>query len=304
MWYNNVMKKYLRHKVANLISVDEICALEYRNYNGEYSQEVDTHNFWEICYIEDGTLSCMVNGKEFTLQTQELFFIPPNVPHKYNQNEKTKAFCICFECLSPYIKPLGMQKLKTSYEQRSVILNLEREGKNSFTNNKAEQLVRLPQQKLGCMQMLIIQLEYLILLALRQLIDSQNSPLIVLEGDNFYDVLIEQIKQFCQENAKKKLSLSDVCSNIGYSKSFTCKLFKDVTGESIFTYFNKLKIEEAKKLLINTAYSATQISDILEFSDCKYFNTSFKKMVGVSPMQFRKQNTATPPPERKHYIKQ
>lgn len=298
------MKKYLRHKIANLIVIDEICALEYRNYNGEYSKEVDAHNFWEVCYIEDGKLDCIVNGKEITLNSQDIFFIPPNVPHKYDQSEKTKAFCICFECLSPYLKPLGLQKLKTSFEQRNAILNLEREGKNSFTNNKAEQLVRLPQQKLGCMQMLIIQLEYLILLALRQLIEAQNSPLVVLEGDNFYDFLIEQIKQFCHENAKKKLSLSAVCSNIGYSKSFTCKLFKDITGESIFTYFNKLKIEEAKKLLINTSYSATQISDILEYSDSKYFNTSFRKIVGISPLQYRKQNTVTPPQSNDIVFKQ
>ena len=142
--------------------------------------------------------------------------------------------------------------------------------------------------------MLIIQLEYLILLTLRQFIDLHNSPLIILEGENFYDFLIEQIKLFCKENVKRKLSLSAVCSNIGYSKSFTCKLFKDITGESVFTYFNKLKIEEAKKLLINTTYSATQISDILQFSESKYFNTSFKKIVGISPLQYRKQNTPNP----------
>ena len=290
------MKKYLRHKIANLVVVDEICTLEYRNYNGKYSHETEQHNFWEICYVEKGTLDCVINEKPVVLRENEIFFIPPNISHNYDQNENTKVLCIGFGCLSPYLKPLGMQKLNTDEEQRGTIAKLVCESAKSFTNNKDEQLVRLPQQELGCMQMLIILLEYLILLSLRQLVDAQNSPLIVLEGNNFYDFLIDQIKRYCQENVKKKITLNSVCQNIGYSKSFTCKVFKDVTGESIFSYFNGIKIEEAKKLLLNTNYSAMQISDMLDYSDGKYFNTAFKKVVGVSPVQYRKQQKTLPPP--------
>lgn len=283
------MKKYLRHKIANIVVVDEICALEHRNYSGAYSKETDNHDFWEICFIESGTVPCVINGKELVLKEHEMIFIPPNTPHKYNQSDKAKIFCICFECISPYLKPLGLRVFKPTYEQLNTIFKLEREGSNSFTNNQDEQLVRLPQQKLGCMQMLIILLEYLILLTLRQLVDDTNSPLVILQGDDFYESLIEKIKQYCHEHIKKRLSLDEICSNIGYSRSFTCKLFKTQTGESIFTYFNRLKIEEAKKLLKHTNYNASQISEILEFTDAKYFNTSFKKLVGVSPIQYKRE---------------
>ncbi len=282
------MKKYLRHKIVNLVVVDEICALEYRRHDGIYSAEIDTHDFWELNFVESGELHYSIKGEEKTLKEHELLFIPPNTPHKFTQNEKTVVFCVCFVCISPYLKPLGLQKFLTTYEMRNTIFNLEREGKNSFINNNEEQLVKLADQKLGCLQMLIIQLEYLILLSLRHLVESTNSPLTILNADNFYGNLIERIKIFCQENVKKRLSLDEVCSNIGYSRSFTCKLFKETTGESIFTYFNRLKIEEAKKLLINTGYSASQISKILNFTDSKYFNTSFKKLVGKSPMQYKK----------------
>ncbi len=282
------MKKYLRHKVTNLVVVDEICALEYRNHSGAYSKEVDNHDFWELCFVECGTMRCKIDGKEVLLNEQEMIFIPPNTPHEYEQNERTNVFCICFTCISPYLKPLGLQSFKTTYEQRNALLSLQRESRTAFINNKEEQLVQLNEQKLGGMQILIIQLEYLILLALRELVESKNSPLVILRGGDFYEHLIEKIKQFCQEKVAKKLSLDEICKNIGYSRSFTCKLFKEVTGESIFTYFNRLKIEEAKKLLANTEFSATQISDMLEFTDAKYFNTLFRKIVGTSPLNYKK----------------
>lgn len=283
------MKKYLRHKATNLVVVDEICALEYRNHSGIFSKEVDNHDFWELCFVESGTMRCKIDGHDTLLNEQEMIFIPPNTPHEYEQNERTSVFCICFTCISPYLKPLGLQSFKTTYEQRNALFNLQRESRNAFANNKEEQLIQLNEQKLGGMQILIIQLEYIILLALRELVESKNSPLVILRGGDFYTHLIEKIKQFCKEKVSKKLSLDEICKNIGYSRSFTCKLFKEVTGESIFTYFNKLKIEEAKKLLSSTENSATQISEMLEFTDAKYFNTLFRKIVGTSPLNYKKQ---------------
>ncbi len=283
------MKKYLRHKTSNIITIGEINALEYRNYKGKFSNDVDVHDFWEICYLEKGSAICLANKTEQLLNEGSIFYIEPNTPHSFlKQDPSAKVLCIGFECLSTYIKPLCNRVLTATEKQKSILNNLTEESSAYFFMNSEEQLVRKEDTPLGCMQIINILLEHLILLSLRQITGSSSTPLFFLSGNDFYHALTEKLKQFCQEHVKEKIRLDDVCKDIGYSKSFVCKLFKEQTGQSVFQYFNTLKTEEAKKLLIGTNMTATQISDNLQFSDPKYFNTLFKAQVGLTPVQFKK----------------
>ncbi len=286
------MKRYLRHKIANLLVVDEICDLEYINFSGKFSSEVDSHDFWEVCFAESGIAECIIDGKTFTIAENQLMFIPPNMRHLYHKkSDKAKFYCICFECLSPYIKPLSLRIFNTNEDQRDLIKKFIREGNASFTKNSAEQLVRKARPEIGCMQMLILLLESLIILTLRAAVDKPDSPIILFQGVDFYSSLTQQIKRYCIENVKQRLTLENISNEMGISVSYICKVFKSQTGDSVLNYFNSLKIEEAKKLLLNTSYNANQIAEILSFSDAKYFNTSFKKYVGVSPIVYRKNVT-------------
>lgn len=286
------MKHYLRHKIANLVVVDEICDLEYFNFSGKFSREVDIHDFWEICFAESGETKCVIDGKTIILKENQMIFVPPNMRHLYSKkNDNAKVYCICFECLSPYIKPLGLKIINTNQDQRDLIKKFIKEGSASFTKNSAEQLVRKSQPEIGCMQMLILLLESLIIVTLRAAVDKPDSPIILLQGVDFYSSLTQQIKRYCIENVKSRLTLEQISDEMGISVSYICKVFKSQTGDSVLNYFNSLKIEEAKKLLLNTVYNATQIAEILGFTDAKYFNTSFKKYVGVSPIVYRKRNT-------------
>ena len=48
------------------------------------------------------------------------------------------------------------------------------------------------------------------------------------------------------------------------------------------------RIGEAQTLLINTGYSATEIAFLVGYNDSNYFNTIFTKIVGMSPIKYRK----------------
>ena len=286
------MKHYLRHKIANLVVVDEICDLEYINFSGKFSREVDSHDFWEVCFAESGEVECIIDGKPTIISENQMLFIPPNVGHIFHRkNISTKIYCICFECLSPYIKPLALKLFNTNEEQRSIIKKFISEGNASFTKNSAEQLVKKANPVIGCMQMLLLLLESLLIVTLRATVDKPDSPIIFFQGVDFYSSLTQQIKRYCIENVKKRLTLKKISDEMGISVPYICKVFKSQTGDSVLNYFNSLKIEEAKKLLLNTSYNANQIAQILGFTDAKYFNTSFKKFAGISPIVYRK-NTA------------
>lgn len=287
--YNQIMKKYLNHRIANIITVSEIFVLEYRKMSGKFSNDIDKHNFWEITYVEKGELNCTINNINLTLQQGDILFVEPNTQHFYQQNSiESKILCIGFECISSFLTPLNLQVIKATDKQISIIQNIVEEGNLAFTLNSNEQLVKNDNPPLGSMQLIILLLEQLILLSLRNFFNNENTG--NLPQKQFYYSIAEKIKLYCYVHVKEKISISDICRDFSYSSSFICRIFKKQTGYSLINFFTKVKIEEAKKMLLHTNMTATEISDALMFSDPKYFNTCFKKIVGLTPNKFRTQN--------------
>jgi AraC-like DNA-binding protein len=58
---------------------------------------------------------------------------------------------------------------------------------------------------------------------------------------------------------------------------------------TVSQYKLSLQLNEAKRLLVDTKYSIEKISSIVGFSSANYFCKSFRKNVGVSPLQYRLQ---------------
>lgn len=72
---------------------------------------------------------------------------------------------------------------------------------------------------------------------------------------------------------------------------FTLKqIFRDVFGTSIYQFRIRQRIEYAKKELATTDKLIADIADELGYGNAEYFSLCFKKLVGISPSDFRKQN--------------
>ena len=108
-----------------------------------------------------------------------------------------------------------------------------------------------------------------------------------MDDEKFYGDLVQDVMQYFQENVYRKLSLQDLCEKFNYSRSFLCDVFKRETGQSLFACFNRIKVEEAKRLLLETNLSVTEISAKFGFAELKYFGALFKKETGLAPSQYR-----------------
>jgi AraC-like DNA-binding protein len=93
-----------------------------------------------------------------------------------------------------------------------------------------------------------------------------------------------------QESSNKNLSLDMIADRLNMSTDYVGKLFKKYTGKSIVVRINEERIENAKKLLVETKLSINEIIDQVGFSTDKYFFSLFKKMNGLTPNEYRKKN--------------
>ncbi len=72
------------------------------------------------------------------------------------------------------------------------------------------------------------------------------------------------------------------------NSAYLGRIFKTETGEFFTDYLNKVRIDKAKELLLNTNLKASDISVKVGFVNNNYFYTIFKKYTGINPGDFRK----------------
>lgn len=99
---------------------------------------------------------------------------------------------------------------------------------------------------------------------------------------------IEQVKQFISSNLSRDVSLTDAAALVHLNPSYLSQLFKQQTGGKFVDYVIEMRMEEAKKLLIKTSLRVSEIAERLGYGDISYFSSTFKKLIGCSPLEYRK----------------
>jgi len=86
----------------------------------------------------------------------------------------------------------------------------------------------------------------------------------------------------------EKISVPMLARKVNCSESHFSRLFKQETGFSPAEYFIKVRIDKARKLLSQTDKNATEIAFECGFSSTSHFSDTFHKIVGINPLQYRK----------------
>ncbi|WP_226670905.1 response regulator transcription factor [Metabacillus litoralis] len=99
---------------------------------------------------------------------------------------------------------------------------------------------------------------------------------------------ITMILEYIEEHFAEPLSLTGVAHHFHFNPTYLSSYFASHNREGFNEYLNKIRIEEAAKLLINKATPISEISGFVGYSDHSYFCKVFKKLKGVSPSQYRR----------------
>lgn len=98
-----------------------------------------------------------------------------------------------------------------------------------------------------------------------------------------------QIMQWLEQHYGEKFSLEDLAQDIGLSRSYTSRIFRQQTGGSIHEYLLTRRLKRSCDLLRTTEMSVEAIAGKVGFQEATYFITCFKRMMRQTPLQYRKQ---------------
>ena len=285
------MAKYFKHKILRAINVTKIVTVHYLELNKDFEYPPESHDFWELHYVDKGHLYCYQNNERKEVSQGELVFFKPMVEHHLEMDGQTESnLCvISFECKSEMLNEISDGVYKLSTHEKSLISTVFEESGKTFEMPKLDPaLKKMPLKNdapVGSMQLIQLALEELIIRLLRKESErnNQKQKLIV----NYDDKIINEVIAYLSNNLTEKLSLSDVAEKMGYGKTFLCTRFKEVTGKTIFRFFTELQIEQAKNMLRKgKENSVSVISDALNFNEPSYFCAVFKKITGMSPKEY------------------
>lgn len=280
------MRKYYKHSIRDTVVIKKILAIDLFEWAADYSAEEEVHDFWEFVYVTEGEVRYETDFSAAPLKKGELFFLSPGKRHTIRAvgTRPAKMFFICFECRSGIMNGLAEFSKPAGEAEKAFLTKLTEEALSTFKTSSLKKLTPLESPRLGGEQCVQIYLELLIINLLREQAENPN-PTIFFKGGK-RDVC-ERIYAVLKRHVKDRITIDDICRTVNYSRSYVSHIFKEHYGVSIITAMNRLKTEEAKKLLDRGDMSIAKISDTLGFSDFHLFNYTFRRHTGMSPSAYR-----------------
>lgn len=101
------------------------------------------------------------------------------------------------------------------------------------------------------------------------------------------NALIRKCMDYIDSHLTEKIDLDLLAQELGYTKYYLTRRFKDENKTSISQYILTKRINYAKMLLTDSRLSILEISDKLQFSSPSHFTSVFRKMTGITPTEYR-----------------
>ena len=98
----------------------------------------------------------------------------------------------------------------------------------------------------------------------------------------------QRVYLYVEQNFDRQLKLEDVASYFHLNKCYFCSVLKKELGKTFSQIVNEVRVEKSKELLREGNLSTLSIALSVGFNNQNYFNMTFKKLTGMTPLQYRK----------------
>ncbi|MDR0290022.1 MAG: helix-turn-helix domain-containing protein [Treponema sp.] len=159
---------------------------------------------------------------------------------------------------------------------------LIRAGINSNTSSAAENNVRCLKQIQGA------KTNEELTSILHNIVESIAAQITSFQGIP-HALAMRKAEAFIRENFTRKISLREISKVAGLSAPYFSTIFKEEMGENLSKYINRLRVEKASKMLLETNIPLSEISSDCCFEDQSWFSKIFKAFTGISPGKYRSQ---------------
>jgi transcriptional regulator GlxA family with amidase domain len=117
--------------------------------------------------------------------------------------------------------------------------------------------------------------------------DSQSPFTIFIGQKEHEDESIKKAQDFIENNFQNKITVDQLATMFALSRRNLERRFKKATANTVVEYIQRVKIEAAKKNLESARKNINEVMYEVGYNDTKAFRTTFKRITGLSPIQYR-----------------
>ena len=264
----------------------------YFEFGKYHKHELESHDFWEMVYVDKGKIIANTEGKTAILEEGQAIFHKPGEKHSHTSNREVanNMLVVSFTCnddCMEFFKDKTFTLDKTSKMLLSLFIKEAQNALGAIPNNyNFKGSLNFSSEVFGSSQLMKFHfVEFLIKLIRGNAHATSNSIKKRLsDKSNTIDLIVS----YMNENIYNDINLEKLCNRFYLRKSRLSVLFKEFTGKSPMEFFAELKIKEAKKLLREDNLSVSQITFKLNYSSIHNFSRAFKKSTGFSPTGYKK----------------
>ncbi len=121
-----------------------------------------------------------------------------------------------------------------------------------------------------------------------EFLKPSQSPYIIFNGQKDHeDEPIRKAQEIIEKNLSEKITVDQLASMLALGRRNLERRFKKATSNTVIEYMQRVKIEAAKLSLESSRANINEVMYQVGYSDNKAFRTTFKKITGLSPIQYR-----------------
>lgn len=237
----------------------------------------------ELILITEGKGHIRVPHKSYQLKEGTLLYLRPNVQYSIDV-DSVEPICFFSVHFSYAIVGFENDRWDITDEVDTLPLDFVQNLKDYYLiNNAFKKLVENWMAKLPNYEFIAKILFQELLFEIFQNIKNNNN--------NYSASLkVDKVIEYMIHNINNKITLTELSELVCLSPAYLSRVFKETTGYSVIEFFNKIKVDKAKELIIDGDKKIKEVAKILGFTDEFYFSRIFKKIEGISPLEFYHKN--------------
>ena len=272
---------YVYQPLLPRVRLGNIIGYYYRIRTPDYDFPGEKHRFFELTYVDSGTLYTEVDGTEYTIQERELILYGPGQFHSQRTgNQAVSYVTIMFS--------MENTSLDLPSDWYNVLINRVFScSKKIYTLIKAlvqESSAGVPYTD---SLMLCLLTEIIIRLLQSHFVLSDTAPASIAR-QNYRDELFERIINYIESKICEPITVAEICQQFSISRSSLQLLFKNAVDQSPKKYISDMKLEKSRQMLRENQYTVSEISLKLGYSSIHYFSNSFTQKYHISPSEYAK----------------
>lgn len=268
-----------------------------RHLNDSWSHTPSNHEYYEMVYAKKGISVFDIEGIKVTVGPNDIIIIKPHKTHSLKVQEGcTCEFIVLYfsftrrneENGTNFPSEIPIEDFINFYtgHHTGPFLKLKVNQKNDIITLLNRIVAEKSGEQFGSdflVHLLILELFVMISRVLK--LEWERS---IIEDSPQQKELVSLAVQFIQNHYERDISLKDICGYVFLSPSYFTRIFKKETGYSPISFLINTRIERAKELLAGTGERVNEIALSVGFSTQQRFNEAFKKITGMTPLEYRK----------------